>query len=152
MKEKENLTLHQVSLRALLRAPLQIWYTWLQYLVLSHKSVRTVEESHFPTWLTHTPTNMACPLSAPWKNTIHIQVYYKQESWPVTFTIQTHIPAIISEPKAWDFYPADCQSFRRWYDYFERLLETSEDVSKNSKVLRFHDLRLGSTEEEQCSR
>ena len=45
----------------------------------------------------------------------------------------------ISEPKAWDSYPTECQGFRRLSDRFRRFPETSEDVLKNSEVLKCHD-------------
>ena len=42
----------------------------------------------------------------------------------------------LSEPKARDFYPADCRSFRICSDYFQRFPENSQDVPKNSEVSR----------------
>ena len=66
--------------------------------------------------------------------------------WFTFGTVTINLPTFC-EFKAWE-----CQSFWRWSDYFRRFPETSQDVPKNSEVLKFYDAFGIDSEDEKSTR
>ena len=128
-----------------------------QHFVLFNRVINPTQECVFSTSNFVQKAPLRIVFSTPFsrldillKQAISCWICYKKCTFFFFLFFALYLPPF-SEPKVRDFYPAECQSFRRLSDYLRRFLETSKDVPKNSEVLKL-TMRLGSTEKEQSSR